>query len=134
MAEPSTSGDFANLVMFLAKVLAIGDSAKNAGHGRYDNGNWWVKFIIDIEHPLGWSTVQEFGYVPNSLSLDERLSTRFLPVSPPPYLNGGPEFLSWVIEGTDPQITPDEAANWLVERLPKPVEDPSRWPINDSES
>jgi len=37
----------------------------------------------------------------NYLSLDERLSTVFMPVSPPPYLNGGVEFLSWVIECRD---------------------------------
>jgi hypothetical protein len=52
----------------------------------------------------------------------------FKPVSPPPYLNGGPhEFLSWVIESVDPSFTPDLAAQWLQGRLPEPVEDENAW-------
>jgi hypothetical protein len=50
-----------------------------------------VKFAIDIEHPLAWSVVQELGHVLNYVSLEERLPTVFMPVSPPPYMNGGPD-------------------------------------------
>src|SRR3712207_4041125 len=50
---------------------------------------WWVKFEIDIELPLAWNVVQELGYVLNYISLTDRLPTLFMPVSPPPYLNGG---------------------------------------------
>src|SRR5688500_17345460 len=68
-------------------------------HGQLDGGGWWVKFSLDISHRLTWNVVQELGHVLNYLSLNERLPTVFKPVSPPPYLNGGPaEFLSWVIE------------------------------------
>ena len=101
------------------------------GSGKLDDGNWWVKFAIDIGHPLAWSAVQELGHVLNYLSLDERLPTVFMPVSPPPYLNGGPEFLSWVIESRSLTFSPADAAQWLSGRLPDPVEDPSKWPVND---
>ena len=33
------------------------------------DGYWWVKFTIDIEHPLAWSVVQELGHVLNYVSL-----------------------------------------------------------------
>lgn len=98
------------------------------GKGRLENGNWWVKFAIDIHHPLAWQVVQELGHVLNYLSLDERLPTVFMPVSPPPYLNGGPEeFLSWVIEAQDREFTPPLCVEWLEGRLPRPVEDLEQW-------
>jgi hypothetical protein len=121
--------EFAALLAFLARIPAIG-AKQSIGSGRFENGNWWVKFTIDIDHPLAWSTVQELGSVLNYLSLNERLPTVFMPVSPPPYMNGGPEFLSWVIESRDADFSPDAAAEWLSGRLPKPVDDPTQWPIN----
>src|SRR5690242_18991419 len=91
--------DFKALLAFLRRVPAM---QPRFGTGRLDDGNWWVKFALDIGHPLAWHVVQEFGCVLNYLSLDERLPTVFMPVSPPPYMNGGPEhFLSWVIESKD---------------------------------
>lgn len=64
----------------------------------------------------------------NSLSLEERLPTVFMPVSPPPYLNGGPEdYLSWVIECRDSAFTPDKIAEWLEARLPQPIDDEDEW-------
>jgi len=93
---------------------------------------WWVKFSLDIHHPLAWNVVQEFGHILNYLSLDEQLPTVFKPVSPPPYMNGGPaEFLSWVIECTDKDFKPDTAVQWLEGRLPDPVEDSTLWPTQD---
>lgn len=93
---------------------------------------WWVKFSLDIHHPLAWNVVQEFGHILNYLSLDEQLPTVFKPVSPPPYMNGGPaEFLSWVIECTAKDFKPDTAAQWLEGRLPNPVEDLTLWPTQD---
>jgi hypothetical protein len=66
----------------------------------------------------------------NCPSVDERLPTVFMPVSPPPYLNGGPrEFLSWVIECRDGTFTPDLATERL-EGLPSPVEDEREWSQN----
>jgi hypothetical protein len=63
----------------------------------------------------------------NYLSLEERLASSFKPVSPPPYLNGGPEeFLSWVIEAPD-EMKPGTLADMLEDRLPKPVEDEAAW-------
>ena len=113
------------LVSFLERVPAI---QPPIGHGRLDDGCWWVKFQIDIAHPLAWRVVQEFGHILNYVSLDERLPTVFKPVSPPPYMNGGPDqFLSWVIESEDPEFSPAEAAKWLEGRLPQPVTDQSEW-------
>ena len=97
-----------------------------------DDSGWWVKFSIDIESPIAWHTVQEMGHVLNYLSLDERLPTRFQPVSPPPYMNGGPEdFLSWVIECPDLQFRPGTVAEWLESRLPRPANDLSQWIVDD---
>ena len=113
------------LERFLARVPSITGSI---GSGVTDSG-WWVKFSIDLSSPIAWHTVQELGHVLNYLSLDERLPTTFQPVSPPPYMNGGPsDFLSWVIECNDPDFGPEKAAEWLEGRMPRPVEDLDLWP------
>jgi hypothetical protein len=113
----------------LRKILARVPGIDNAiGHGLLPDGGWWIKFSIDIDHPLAWSVVQELGHVLNYVSLEERLPTVFKPVSPPPYMNGGPkEFLSWVIECGDPQFSPANCAEWLEGRLPRPVDELERW-------
>jgi hypothetical protein len=67
----------------------------------------------------------------NLLSLEERLPTVFKPVSPPPYLNGGVEFLSWVVEAEQPEFTPALCAEWLEGRLPRPIEDLAAWNVDD---
>lgn len=109
---------------YLARVPSISGSI---GSGASEAG-WWVKFTIDLSSPIAWKTVQEFGHVLNYLSIDERLPTSFQPVSPPPYMNGGPEeFLSWVIECNDSSFGPEKAAEWLEGRLPRPVEDLNLW-------
>ena len=72
--------------------------------------------------------MQELGHVLNYLSLDNRLPTVFMPVSPPPYMNGGPcDYLSWIIESTDSAFSPDTCAEWLAGRLPQPVDDLTQW-------
>lgn len=123
--------DFEKLLAYLGRVPAI---QQPVAMGKFDDKNWWVKFSLDIKHPLAWNVVQEFGYVLNYLSTGERLPTVFMPVSPPPYLNGGPlEYLSWVIESKDPTFKPGTAAEWLEGRLPRPVEDLSQWEsVNDT--
>ncbi|SFR37369.1 hypothetical protein SAMN04488073_0005 [Marinobacter gudaonensis] len=116
---------FTKLTDYLKQIPAIEGSI---GHGADDEGRWWVKFTINIEHPLAWQTVQELGHVLNYLSVNERLPTSFQPVSPPPYMNGGPdEFLSWVIESHDPEFRPGTCAKWLEGRLPNPVSDLEQW-------
>ncbi len=123
------SREFDELLAYLKRVPSVGGSI---GSGKFEDGNWWVKFALDIASPLAWSVVQEFGCVLNYLSLNERLPTAFMPVSPAPYLNGGPaDFLSWVIESKDPSFTPSAAAQWLEERLPQPVEDHAQWQSED---
>ena len=88
---------------------------------------WWVKFGILIDHPLAWSLIQELGAVLNYLSPSERLPTVFKPVSPPPYLNGGPRaYLSWVIECPLADMDPATVAEWLESRLPDAA-DESAW-------
>lgn len=117
--------EFSPLEKYLTRVPAI---VGPVGKGSNQDRTWWVKFAIDVDHQFSWHVVQEFGHVLNYLSLDERLPTRFVPVSPPPYLNGGPrEFLSWVIECEDPDFSPGRCAEWLEGRLPRPVDDLSQW-------
>ena len=93
---------------------------------------WWIKFKIDVEHPLAWQTVQELGHVLNYLSTNERLPTQFMPVSPPPYMNGdAKQFLAWVIECNHADFPPDVICNWLEARLPSPIEDAEQWRIKN---
>ncbi len=102
------------------------------GGGQFEDGNWWVKFAIDTDHYLSWQAVQELGHVLNYVSVSERLPTVFMPVSPPPYLNGGPEdFLCWVIEAKDTSFTPVHCVEWLEGRLPRPVDDLDQWDQNE---
>jgi len=116
---------FTALTDFLSKVPVV---TGTIGKGVEEDGQWWVKFEIDINHQFAWHTVQELGHVLNYLSIDERLPTSFHPISPPPYMNGGPgEYLSWVIECHDPEFRPGTCAKWLEERLPKPVDDLAQW-------
>ena len=128
----SSSADprLAPLLDYLMRLPAIelNDSpCRGIGSG-IDDEIWWVKFGIDLDHPLAWHTVQELGHVLNLLSVQERLPTVFKPVSPPPYMNGGPEdFLSWVIECPTEAMAPAIVAEWLEGRLPRPVEDKSAW-------
>lgn len=96
------------------------------------DGYWWVKFDIDIHHKLAWNVVQELGYVVNEISLTDRLPTLFMPTSPPPYLNGGPEeYLSWVIESKLPYFQPAYVAQAILGRLPNPIEDETMWGFNN---
>ena len=55
---------FKTLEAYLASVPAVQQSF---GHGHDASGGWWVKFSIDIEHPLAWHVVQELGHVLNYL-------------------------------------------------------------------
>ena len=120
---------FEPLKTYLAKVPGI---TGPIGSEMLDSGSWWIKFVIDIDHPLAWRVVQELGHVLNYLSLDERLPTVFMPVSPPPYLNGGAEeFLSWVIECKDESFSPARCLEWLEGRLPRPVDDTDQWKLDD---
>ena len=124
--------DFEKLLAVIERLPAIFLPAgrKSIGFGSSVNGNWWVKFSLDTKHPLAWRHVQEIGHVLNYLSVDERLPTVFMPVSPPPDINGGVEFLSWVVESTDPAFTPALCAEWLEGRLPRPVDDLEQWEID----
>ena len=120
---------FTTLKNYLEKVPAIQVPISS---GIDKEGFWWVKFKIDIEHKFAWHVIQELGCVVNYLSINERLPTIFYPVSPAPYLNGGPqEFLSWVIESKDIDFKPGTLTKWLEGRLPRPIEDLSQWDTNN---
>jgi len=113
------------LVKFLGKIPAI---KGNIADGFHEKDFWWVKFQIEINNEYAWSLVQELGCVINYLSVEERLPTVFYPVSPAPYLNGGPyDFLSWVIENKDAGFTSNDLKEWLESRLPNPVDDLTQW-------
>ena len=102
--------NLAPLDVFLTRIPGITPPVATG----QEDGLWWVKFSIDIDHPLAWRVVQELGHVLNYVSLSERLPTVFMPVSPPPYLNGGPrDFLSWVIESKAPGFSPSDCAQWF---------------------
>lgn len=120
-----TNQTFKDLEQYLLRIPSV---TAPIGKGQFEDGNWWVKFSIDIAHPLAWNVVQELGHVLNYLSVNERLPAVFMPVSPPSYMNGGPdEFLSWVIEAKEITFTPASCAEWLEGRLPRPVEELSEW-------
>jgi hypothetical protein len=127
---------FHKLIDFLARVPAVHKNAtpsRGIGSGLGER-IWWLKFSIDIEHPLAWNVVQELAFVLNYLSTTERLPTTFKPVSPPPYLNGGPrDYLSWVIECPIDEMKPGTVAEWLEGRLPRPVEDETQWLDDESD-
>lgn len=129
----TTEPDFDPLLAYLERLPAINLPAGRAsiGRGVHDDGNWWVKFSLKTAHPLAWRHVQELGFVLNFVSIEEPLPTVFMPVSPAPYLNGGVEFLSWVIESKALGFSPDLCARWLEGRLPRPVEDLTRWATQD---
>jgi len=115
---------FTALIQFLETVPAI-QSPITFGD---EDGEWWLKFSIDIEHDLAWRVVQELGHVLNYLSINERLPTLFYPVSPPPYMNGGPkDFLSWIIETQNKEFNPGTLKKWLEGRLPNPIDDLDQW-------
>jgi hypothetical protein len=116
---------FHKLKEYLSRVPGIRGTIAS---GFFDNGCWWVKFTIDLDHHLAWHVVQELGHVLNYMSIKDRLPTVFMPVSPPPYMNGGPrEFLSWVIESKDKEFKSETCAEWLEGRLPRPVHDENEW-------
>lgn len=116
---------FITILEYLKKIPSIEESM---GTGTYEDGNWWIKFHIDITNELAWNVVQELGFVINNLSISEKLPSKFYPVSPPPYMNGGPsEFLSWIIESEDKSFKPGTLMKWLEGRLPNPVDDLEQW-------
>ncbi len=120
---------FKSLVNYLEKVPAINSPIAT---GTDKEGFWWIKFQIDIENEYAWSVVQELGCVVNYISINERLPTVFYPVSPAPYLNGGPtDFLSWVIETKDKEFKPGTLKKWLEGRLPNPVDDLEQWNLDE---
>jgi hypothetical protein len=87
--------------------------------GRFENGNWWVKFRVDIGDDLAWDIVQLFAFVVNGAALNDPFPTQFFPSAPPPENGGGPrELLSWVIESTKPDFSPDEMRDALCFYIP----------------
>lgn len=93
---------------------------------------WWIKLDIDIHSDISWNIIQELGYVLNYISIQEPLPTVFKPVSPPPYMNGGPtDFLSWAIESTFNYIDPKWIKEVIEGRLPNPVTDKNEWKIEE---
>ena len=123
--------NFERLYQFFSKVPSI-QKQRIVAHGSDGEHAWWFKFHINIEHPLAWQTVQELGHVLNYISTNERLPTQFLPVSPPPYMNGeAKDFLAWVIQCNHPDFSPNVVCDWLEGRLPQPVEDENQWKIKN---
>ncbi len=120
MSEP-----FKKLEDLITKVPAV---QMPIAKGTYENGFWWMKFSIDITHDLAWNIVQYFSHVINYLSISERLSTVFYPVSSLPVVGESPALtLAWIIETTSQDFTPNELAEWLSSRLPSPLDNEKVW-------
>ena len=122
---------FKKLIGYLSRIppMEVNNTPSGGFGSGINDGVWWVKFSISVDHALAWNVVQELGYVLNYSSVSDRLPTTFKPVSPPPYLNGGPrDYLSWIIECADKSMSPNSVAEWLEGRLPQPVEDEAAWP------
>lgn len=92
-----------------------------------DDAFWWIKFTIDRRHELAWHVVQRLAFVLNYYSLEYKFPVKFFPASPPPYLNGGPEFLSWVIEATVGYLDPGPVTKVLRATLPRKLGAASEW-------
>lgn len=123
-AEGKAAEGLAQLAGFLRRVPSVTVLSQS----QPAEPEWWVKLQIDIHSPVAWHVVQGLGFVLNYLSIDKPLPTVFRPVSPPPYLNGGPEeFLSWVVEARIPFLNASAIAAYLESRLPQPVEDETQW-------
>ncbi|MBL9017390.1 MAG: hypothetical protein JNL83_24595 [Myxococcales bacterium] len=119
--------DFSALLEVLKQLPAMIDGI---GSGT-EHDMWWVKFRLNTSDAMAWRTIQELGHILNYLSVNDRLSTVFKPVSPPPYMNGGPAtYLSWVIEGKTKELSPEKCAEWLRARLPNPIDDLSQWDVD----
>lgn len=120
---------FKTLIEYLERIPAINSPIAT---GSDEQGLWWIKFQIDIHNEYAWSVVQELGCVVNYLSINERLPTVFYPVSPAPYMNGGPtDFLSWIIETKDKDFKPGTLKKWLEGRLPNPLDDLEQWNLDE---
>jgi len=130
MVEGSQLPGSEALIALLARIPGVDG---RMGRGTLPVGGWWVKLHVDVGHENAWCVVQWLGHLLNYISLNERLPTVFKPVSPPPDLNGGPEFLSWVIECEDPEFSPNQLARVLEERLPQPIDDARRWNAAEDE-
>ena len=119
----------------LEKIRDLLRSIPGIGHvGISEPGTayWWLKFDIDIKSKIAWQIVQELGHILNYLSVDDKLPTRFYPVSPPPYMNGGAEdFLSWVIEPSIPYVDPHHIYAFLNGRLPENYDKEESWLLDD---
>ena len=120
-----TETELKTLKEYLARVPSINPRMSS---GIFENGCWWVKLQIDIHHEIAWRVVQELGHLFNYMSLNDRLPTVFMPVSPPPYMNGGPtDFLSWVIKSKGKEFPPSTCVEWLEGRLPRAVDNLKEW-------
>ena len=120
--------EFDRLIEFLDSLPAISrfehPVPPNYGMGRFEDGNWWIKFQIDIEDELAWDIVQLLAFVANGAALNDPFPTQFFPSAPPPENGGGPkELLAWVVESTDPKFTPDEFRDALSFYIPTERED-----------
>jgi len=112
----------------LSKIPCV----KSVTTSNIDESFWWLKFSIEIKSKIAWTVVQELGHILNYLSVSDKLPTTFYPVSPPPYINGGPEdFLSWVIEPSIPLLDTNVIFDYLTGRLPEDFDKEESWLLAD---
>lgn len=107
---------FQKLESLITHLPSVSSSVSS---GVYENGFWWVKFNIDLSHSKAWMVIQMLAYTINYLSISERFSTVFYPLSPTLFNNDtSHNEVYWIIESTTQDFSPTELAVWLESRLP----------------
>ena len=131
--EPDASKRQAGVDALADLIRQLPGVHPSVGRSTPEDAFWYVKFSLDRTHPLAWHVLQRLGFVFNYISLEFRYSTVFMPVSPPPYLNGGPEFLNWAVEAKVPFYDPRHVTRALRAELPEHLGRAKAWRTYDTE-
>jgi hypothetical protein len=109
------------VIDFFKKIPALDSPVLISEEEKY----WSIDFTIDLDHEIVWNVIQYFGYICNCGGKQGLL---FLPMSPPPYLNGGPyTHMSWSILCKNLDFSLADFLQILEEYLPVPLDDFEQW-------
>ena len=112
----------------------VKEQQKRIGSAEFRNTQFSYRMGVAFIGDIAWHVIQNLAFVLNYISLEDRLAVVFKPISPPPYLNGGPaDFLSWVIEAQIPHLNSMYIADVLRARLPNPIGDEAAWIEDEQE-
>lgn len=97
----------------LREMLQSFPAISNIRFGAHSTGAWFASFDIDIDHPKALTVIQHLAYELNEAGANN-FSGAFYPKSPPADLNPDPkEYLFWMIDCWDGDVTPDEISKML---------------------